>query len=96
MLLAVSVVALSAGATGAAAADFGNDHMRDSGRSHGGAAVTIGFDDVAFGYRDGYWDNGHQWHSWSNNTAFARYRDHGTNYHGWNHTRDADHGWQHH
>src|SRR5882724_7355296 len=35
-------------------------------------SVVIDFGNVAFGYRDGYWDRGHNWHRWEH----AREREH--------------------
>ena len=32
-------------------------------------AVSLSFGSVAFGYSDGYWDNGHRWHRWNNDTT---------------------------
>ena len=57
--------------------------------------LSVAFGDVAFGYRDGYWDNGHRWHRWNSNRDYQSYRNHhGNNYHDWNHDRDNDNGWQ--
>jgi hypothetical protein len=65
-----------------------------SGPNRGGAVISIGFGDVAFGYRDGYWDNDHRWHRWSNDRDYRNYRNHhGSNYHDWNHDRDSNGGW---
>ena len=59
------------------------------------SAVSFSIGNVAFGYRDGYWDNGHTWHNWRNNSDYRSYRGHqGSSYHNWNHTRDANNGWQ--
>jgi hypothetical protein len=94
-LLAASAFVVSAGAAAAEPTHLSNHNMRGhDGRNRGAAAITIGFDDVAFGYSDGYWDTGHRWHGWSNNAAYQNYRDHGKNYHGWNHNRDSNHGWR--
>jgi hypothetical protein len=68
-----------------------------SARIHhkGNSAVSFSIGNVAFGYRDGYRDNGHTWHKWRNNSDYRSYRDHhGSSYHNWNHTRDANNGWQ--
>ena len=66
-----------------------------SGYHHSSSVISIGFGDVAFGYRDGYWDNNHRWHHWRHNRDYRSYRDrHGSNYHNWNHDRDSDGGWQ--
>jgi hypothetical protein len=62
---------------------------------HGPGVVQIDFGTIAFGYRDGYWDNGHQWHRWHNDDEYRNYRNRqGNNYHDWNHDRDHDMGWQ--
>jgi hypothetical protein len=84
-------------ATPASAAGFaisvGNGH--DYGRNR--SVVSVGFGDVAFGYRDGYWDNGHRWHRWNNSRDYRDYRDHHRgNYYDWNHDRDRDNGWRRH
>lgn len=68
----------------------GYGYGRDSGIS--GFSIQLG--NVAFGYRDGYWDNSHRWHHWRNNSDYRYYRDHGNHYYGWNHDRDDDNGWQ--
>lgn len=64
---------------------------------HGGSnnVLSISFGDVAFGYSDGYWDNGHRWHAWRNADEARGYRSHsGSNYHDWHHDRDGGHmGW---
>jgi hypothetical protein len=66
---------------------------------HGGASnvISINFGDVAFGYSDGYWDNGRRWHAWRNDADARAYRaHHGSNFHTWRHDRDSDNGWQRH
>ncbi len=103
LLLAAATVALSAGA---ASADsyyyrhhrhhhhhrYYNDRYED-GRSNAIFSIAIG--DIAFGYRDGYWDNGHRWHRWAHNNDYDHYRsDGGDRFHDWNHDRDNDNGWQ--
>ena len=56
--------------------------------------ISINFGDIAFGYSDGYWDNGHRWHAWRNDADARAYRNHhGSNYHGWHHDRDRNNGW---
>jgi hypothetical protein len=73
----------------------GNNQGHDYGRNRSASIISVGFGDVAFGYRDGYWDNGHRWHRWNNSRDYRNYRSqHGSNYHDWNHDRDSDHGWQ--
>jgi hypothetical protein len=65
------------------------NHDRDAGN------VTIGFGNIAYGYRDGYWDNGHRWHHWRHRGDYRGYRDRsGSNYHDMNHDRENNGGWQ--
>lgn len=59
---------------------------------HNQTVLSVLFGNVAFGYQDGYWDNSHRWHRWSNDGEYRNYRDHGANYRGWNHDRDGEHG----
>jgi len=67
------------------------NHDRDS------TNVSIGFGNVAFGYRDGYWDSGHHWHHWRHRNDYRGYRDqNGSNYHDMNHDREDNDGWQRH
>ena len=52
------------------------------------AAVGVSFDfgNVALGYSDGYYDNGHRWHRWAHRGDGDRWRnEHGDKYHGWRH-----------
>ena len=71
-------------------------HYRsDMYRTQPASAVTIGVNGIAFGYRDGYWDGGHQWHHWRHRSDYRDYRDQsGSNFHNWNHDRDGNDGWQ--
>ena len=56
--------------------------------------ISIDFGNVAFGYRDGYWDRGHQWHHWRNRDEANGYRNApGSHYNDYGHNRDRDHGW---
>jgi hypothetical protein len=60
------------------------------------AEVGISFNtgDVAYGYKDGYWDKSHAWHKWQHPSHRDAYRSaQGSQYHDWQHTRDADKGW---
>lgn len=67
----------------------------DRGRDHRGTTVSFDFGSVAFGYRDGYWDNDHRWHKWRNSRDHRDYRDqHRDNYrHGYHH-RYRGQGWR--
>ena len=50
---------------------------------------------VAVGYQDGYWDNGRNWHQWSDDRHRQSYRDYrGNRYSDWNHDRDGSDGWR--
>jgi hypothetical protein len=56
--------------------------------------ISLNLGNIAFGYQDGYWDHSHHWHKWRNQSDAQRYQaSSGNQYHDWNHTRDADHGW---
>ena len=83
---------LTVGTSSAQGITFGSS---DYGRHRGGSTISISFGDVAYGYRDGYWDSGHRWHHWRNNGDYRSYRGRrGNHYHDWNHDRDSDNGWQ--
>lgn len=59
------------------------------------AAVSFNFGNIAVGYRDGYWDNGHRWHRWSNHRDAVHYRAHYQgNYHNTYHYRAHNNGWE--
>jgi hypothetical protein len=67
---------------------YGRDHREN-------AAVSVDFGNVAFAYQDGYWDNGHAWHQWSDEHHRQSYRDYrGNRYNDWNHDRDGGDGWR--
>jgi hypothetical protein len=60
------------------------------------ANVTVGVGEggIAFGYADGYWDRGHNWHGWRDRDEHDRWRaENREHYHGWKHDRDRDQGW---
>jgi len=62
---------------------------------HESAAVSVDFGDVAFGYQDGYWDNGRVWHQWSDDRHRQSYRNHqASRYNDWKHDRDGGDGWR--
>lgn len=71
-------------------------HYRsDMYRVQPASAVSVDMNGIAFGYRDGYWDNGHQWHHWRHNSDLRNYREQsGSNFHNWKHNRDGNDGWQ--
>jgi hypothetical protein len=84
-LVALAIVGATLAST-AVRADDGYE-----GRYRSTATVSFGADDIAFGYRDGYWDNGHIWHYWHDRRAYLDYRfDHPDAYSDRNHNRDND------
>jgi hypothetical protein len=97
MVLALAGTSLAI--TSPAAADgvsisFGNNRGHDYDRNRSRSAVSFTFGDVAFGYRDGYWDNNHRWHRWNNSRDHRSYRSHrGGYYRDWNHDRNGGDGW---
>jgi len=87
MIRILSAAVLAVGLAGATLATAGV-------ASAAGAAVTLNLGDIAFGYNDGYWDHGHQWHQWQNKDDVQTYRTSAANkYHDWKHDRDPDQGW---
>jgi|SRR5690242_20708026 hypothetical protein len=60
----------------------------------GSIGIYFNTGDVAFAYRDGWWDQNHRWHPWRNQNEWRWYRAHyARNYYDWNHSRDRDQGW---
>jgi hypothetical protein len=60
------------------------------------ANLTAGAGDggIAFGYSDGYWDQGHHWHKWRDKRQAAEFRkEHGDHFYARKHDADRDHGW---
>jgi len=85
---------VAAGTANAAGITFTTN---DRGRDHGSTGISISFGDVAYGYQDGYWDNGHRWHNWRNRHDRDNYRgQHGDNYRNGNHGRYSGQGWRGH
>ena len=72
--------------------------------------VTVSTGNVAFGYRDGYYDRDYRWHRWDNDDDWSNYRRHYSHYYrDYGHDRDDDYwrtryhhdrgwhrGWYHH
>jgi hypothetical protein len=100
MLLKGTVIALALAGTalattGASSADGFTISTSNHGRGHTTTGISIDFGNVAFAYRDGYWDNDHRWHKWRNAREHREYRDrHGDNYRGGNHRRYRGQGWR--
>jgi hypothetical protein len=60
------------------------------------ADVSVGVSPggIAFGYSDGYWDQGHQWHKWHDQRQAAEFRkENHEHYYAHRHDADRDHGW---
>ena len=57
--------------------------------------VTIDFGNVGIGYRDGYYDRGHKYHSWHRNDAAAYRTKYHDNYRDMTHNRDHNRSWEH-
>ena len=88
--------------------DWAHDRDRDMGWRAGGGAmmggpgVVVGVPgfsfavgDVAFAYRDGFWDRAHRWHPWRSDAERIWWRDHyHDRYWDWRHDRDPDLGWR--
>jgi hypothetical protein len=88
-----AIVALGLAAAALATTAPANAQDVGVGVHVGGVGVGVGFGDIAFGYRDGYWDSGHRWHHWRNDEEMRNYRRaEGNKYHDWRHDRDGDKG----
>ncbi len=93
-LMLAGTALVTTGATNAAGFSISTSNH---GRDHVTTGISINFGDVAFAYRDGYWDNNHRWHKWRNSREQQDYRDqHGSHYRNGNHNRYRGNGWQKH
>lgn len=60
-----------------------------------GFAFSFNTGDVAFAYRDGYWDRSHRWHSWRSAREAREFRRaYGHLYRDMRHTRLRNMGWR--
>ena len=60
-----------------------------------GFAFSFNTDDVAYAYRDGYWDHDHHWHRWHNDREWREYRSRYTDhYDDRRHDRVEHEGWR--
>ena len=59
------------------------------------AAVAIDFGNVAIGYRDGYYDQGHRYHRWGHGDAARYHTQYHDNYRDMVHSRDHHRSWEH-
>ena len=76
--------ALVVAALGSAAALFSTPAS-----AYSDVSVQFNAGDVAFGYRDGYYDRDRRWHRWDNDDDYYYYRRHyGRYYHDYDHDRD--------
>jgi len=83
--------------------DWLHDRDRDMGWRMGGPGVSVAVGapwlsfrvtDIAYGYRDGWWDRWHRWHAWRSVGERNWWRDHyHDRYWDWHHDRDPDMGW---
>jgi hypothetical protein len=50
---------------------------------------------IAFGYSDGYWDQGHHWHAWQDRQQEEAWRhDNADHYYDHAHDQEANGGWR--
>jgi hypothetical protein len=86
MFLKSSIMALAMAGTALVATNAQAQNYNNNNRNR--PAITIGFGDVAMGYRDGYTGNDHNWHRWQHRNDYVSYRSHHRGqYHDWNHDR---------
>jgi hypothetical protein len=92
--IALALVGTTFATAGPSNAQSFGVHSSDRGRDHGNTSVSFSFGDVAYGYQDGYWDNGHAWHNWRNDRDRQYYRDrYHDNYRNGYHHRYRGQGW---
>ena len=74
-----------------------NDRFRaERWRAQPAGLISVGLGGIAFGYNDGYWDNGHTWHRWNSRHERRAYRDRdGSHYYDRSHDRYDNDGWRH-
>lgn len=90
-----AVVALALAGTSLTSGCVSDRDERYGRNSRERGAISLDFGNIAFGYRDGYWDNGHNWHQWGDDRHRQSYRNYrGNHYNDWNHDRDGDDGWR--
>jgi hypothetical protein len=56
-------------------------------------SVSVDFGNVGIGYRDGYYDRGHQYHRWARRDADAYRVQYHQNYRDMYHYRDRNRSW---
>lgn len=101
--LLLAGTAFSTVGTASASDNYGNDNYRNDNyrndnysNDQPNGAVSVQFNDVSMGYRDGYWDNNRSWHHWNNDGDYRTYRyRHANTFRDWNHDRDGNYGWEH-
>jgi hypothetical protein len=74
-----------------------NDRYRaEAWHAQPASLIAVDIGGIAFGYTDGYWDNGHTWHRWNNKSDMRAYRDRsGSHYYSRSHNHYGNNGWQH-
>lgn len=56
--------------------------------AHAQVGISLNFGNVAFGYRDGYYDRYHRWHRWQHDADWRYWQHHNPNrYRDFNHDR---------
>lgn len=71
-------------------------HYRsDAWRAQPAGMISVNLGGIAFGYTDGYWDNGHTWHKWNRKSDYYNYRNrHGSRSYNRSHNHYSNDGWQ--
>jgi len=58
-------------------------------------SISVNGGGIAFGYSDGYWDRGHQWHQWRDQKEAQSWREQNADhYYDRRHDREKDEGWR--
>ena len=93
--IAMALVGTTFATAGPSNAQSFGIHTSDRGHDRSGTSVSFSFGDVAYGYRDGYWDRSHRWHRWHNRHDHDNYRSqYGDNYRSGYHSRYRSQGWR--
>ena len=78
-----------------AAAIMGGAFVSVPAMARESVGVTFDSGNVRMGYRDGYWDNDHNWHKWRNSRETREFRNHYQDrYMAERHSHYPNHGWR--
>lgn len=70
-------------------------YRAETWRAQPAGLISVDLGGIAFGYRDGYWDNGHTWHRWNSRHEAYAYRNRSdSHYRNRDHDRYDNDGWQ--